>query len=51
VTVLGEVPDLVAGHDDLEDPPVDLPVAQLQGAPLVHAQVGDVHPVAQVIEH
>jgi hypothetical protein len=51
VAIFGEVPDLVARHHDLEDTAVYLPVAELQRAPLVHSQVGDVQPVAQVVEH
>jgi hypothetical protein len=41
----------VPRHDHLEDAPVDLPVPELQGPSLVHAKVGDVQPVTEVIEH
>jgi hypothetical protein len=50
VAVLGEVPDLLAWHYDLEYATVHLPVPELQRAPLVHAEVGDVQPVAQVVQ-
>jgi hypothetical protein len=39
------------GHDDLEDATVDFPVAELRGPPLVHAQVDDVQPVTEIVEH
>ena len=39
------------GHDDLEDAVVDFPVAELRGPPLIHAQVDDVQPVTEIIEH
>jgi len=51
VAILGEVADLVARHHDLEYAAIYLPVAKLQGAPLVHSEVGDVQPVAKVVEH
>ncbi|MBO0802252.1 MAG: hypothetical protein J2P25_04145 [Nocardiopsaceae bacterium] len=38
------------GDDHLEHAPIDLPVAELTGALLVHAEIGDVQPVAQVVE-
>jgi hypothetical protein len=46
VAVLGEVANLVARDHDLKDAAVYLPVAELQRAPLIHSQVGDVQPVA-----
>ena len=48
---LGEVGDLVPLHDDLEHAAIDLPVAELPGPSLVHAQVNNVQPVAEVVEH
>ena len=48
--LLGEVGDLMPLHHDLEHPAVDLPVAQLPGPALVHAQVDDVQPVAEVVK-
>jgi hypothetical protein len=45
VPVLREVPYLLAWHHDLEDAAIHLPVPELQRAPLVHPQVGDVQPV------
>jgi hypothetical protein len=41
----------MAGDDDLEHAAVDLPVAELPGAALVHAEVDDMQPVAHVVEH
>ena len=38
-------------HDDLKDAAVDFPVAELRGSPLIHAQVDDVHPVTEIVEH
>ena len=49
--LLGQVRDLVPRHDDLEHAAIDLPVAELPGPPLVHAQVDDVQPVTEVVEH
>ena len=43
--------DLLPRHDDLEDLPVDLPVAQLDGPGRIPAQVGDVKARAEVVEH
>jgi hypothetical protein len=51
VSLLGQVGDVVPGHDHLEDPAVDFPVAELRGPPLIHAQVDDVQPVAEIVEH
>jgi hypothetical protein len=51
VPFLLQVRDLVPGDDDLEHAAVDLPVAELPGAALVHAEIDDVQPVAQVVEH
>ena len=48
---LGQAGDVAPRHHDLEDLPVDLPVAQLRGACGVPAQIGDVQPVTQVIQH
>ena len=50
VPFLGQVGDLMPLHHDLEHTPVDLPVAQLPGPPLVHSQVDDVQPVAEVVK-
>ena len=48
---LDQAGHVVAGHHDLVDLPVDFPVAQLRGLRGVPPQVGDVQPVAEVIEH
>ena len=40
----------MAGHHDLEDLAVDLPVAELPGPHRVPAQVDDVQPVAEVVK-
>src|SRR6185437_6259370 len=48
---LDDVGDLVAGRDQLEDPAVNLPEAQLLGLECVVSEVADVHPVAEVVEH
>ena len=37
-------------HHDLEHAAVNLPVAQLTGPALVHAQVDDVQPVAEIVK-
>ncbi len=50
VPLLGQVGDLMPLDHDLEHPAVDLPVAQLPGPALVHAQVDDVQPVAEVVK-
>jgi hypothetical protein len=42
---------LMPGDHDLEDAPIHLPVAELPRAPLVHAEIDDVQPVAHVVEH
>jgi len=51
VPLLGQVRDVVPGHDDLEDAAVDFPVAELRGPPLIHAQVVDVQPATEIVEH
>lgn len=50
VPFLLQVPHLLPGDDDLEHAAVDLPVAELPGAPFVHAEVDDVQPVAEVVQ-
>src|SRR5580693_449000 len=50
-SLLGKVGDLVPGHHDLEHLPVDLPVPELPGQNGIAAQVDDVQPVAEVVEH
>jgi hypothetical protein len=50
VPFLLQVPHLLPGDDHLEDAAIDLPVAELPGASLVHAEVDDVQPVAEVVE-
>jgi hypothetical protein len=45
-----EAGHLLPGDHDLEDFPVDLPVAELRGPRGVPAQVGDVQPVAKVVQ-
>ena len=49
--LLAQVVDVLAGDHDLEHAPVHLPEPQPPGQVEVPAQVGDVHPVAQVVEH
>ena len=51
VPLLGQIGDVIPGHDDLEDAAIDFPVPELGGSPLVHAQVDDVQPIAEIVEH
>jgi hypothetical protein len=51
LSLLREVGDLMPGHHDLEYLPVDLPVPELPGENGIPAQVDNVEPVAEVIEH
>jgi hypothetical protein len=48
--LLGQAGDVRPGHHDLEDLPVDLPVAELPGPGRIASLVGDVQPVTQIIE-
>ena len=48
---LREVSDLGARYHNFEDPAVDLPVAELAGPHLIHAEIGDVQPVAEIVKH
>jgi hypothetical protein len=49
--LLHDVADLVPGGDQLEDAPVNLPVTELSGPDRVMAEIHDMQPVGQVIEH
>ena len=49
--LLGQVRHLSARHHDLEHTAIDLPVAELSGPPLLHAQVDDVQPVTKVVKN
>jgi hypothetical protein len=51
VPLFGQIGNVVPGHDHLEDPAVDFPVTKLRGPPLIHTQVDDVQPVAEIVEH
>jgi hypothetical protein len=48
---LDDVADLLAGGDQLEDAAVHLPVTELFRLVGVMAQIADVQPVAEVVEH
>src|SRR5579859_2256311 len=49
--LLDDVRDLLARGNQLEDAPVNLPVAEPLGQVCVMTEVGDVQPVGQVIQH
>ena len=49
-SLLGQAGDFLPGHHDLEDLAVDLPVAELPGPGRVAALVGDVQPVAEIVQ-
>jgi hypothetical protein len=46
-----KISDLMPGDHYLENAAVHLPVAELPRALFFHAQVDDVQPVAEVVEH
>ena len=49
-SLLGQAGDVLPGHHDLEDLAVDLPVAELPSPGRVAALVGDVQPVAEIVQ-
>ena len=49
--LLGDVGDLGPRRDELEDAAVHLPVAKLLGLEAIMAEVPDVQPVAEIIQH
>jgi hypothetical protein len=49
--LLDDVGDFLARRDQLEDPAIDLPVTDLLGPVRVVAQIGDVQPVVEIVEH
>ena len=48
---LHDVDDVIAGRDEFEDTAVHLPIPELLGLVGVMAQVCDMQPVAEIIEH